>query len=840
MKSFTKLLRILLIVFLLLILLVVYGLVKIQEVKHDLGLTIDWQNLQIGIKGITFEKLTIDQQLRSGTFTTATGKSVMLSFSTLTIKHLDVKIQPSNYITKEEENASQINLRSLLDNLSWAPHRIKIESFNLSTPCSSESCNISGSIELLQTSQTDKPINLLATVSENLQVLDINATLYQKPKQFTLVLKANFNKEPLLSLNTQLDEAQKYWEGDFNLYKIQNTSQLFSFMQYFLPSQEVFTNIPYGAKIDANWQLYFPDGVTAFKPEKGEITIDASLPNRWPVIGLGYVQGLLQTKVLINNYLPQVETLNVDLTLTELSPKLLANIPKDLQPDVVNIILQPLDMVDDGLVELSLTTEGKLNTSLYSKILINRKDKTITLSEANFQANANRLFWSDYSIQNAQLLLPFRATITPQKTNLTFSSNASLKVQQLIVNKDITVNNLQLLTKTPKATINYQDKNNLQWSLGMPITLTTKALTQALFKKQSWSLIGRLDASSKQTVLAAKLSNAADFSANLTLITDYKKHLIIKGKTPDLFFRNTNIFAKTLKDWPELLDIGTGKASISNMVLTVPFDNKPLSLESKINMNGLSGIFDRIEFRDLSGTALINVNNNRLNVTLPDLALTEANPGFDMGPLQFNGEYQASIKRPLEGVLNWSKAELTLFTGEVWLKPGVLDLAKLPQEINVQIKNIQLKDILKAYPTEGLNGEGDIDGYLPITITKTGIDIKEGKLAARKEGYIKFNSPAIKAVGENNPNMKLVTDALENFQYSVLSSQISYDQGNAILGLQIRGKNPDIKDGQAVNLNINLQENIPALITTLQLTDRVSDVIQKRVQKRLQQGASKK
>lgn len=839
MKSFTKLLRILLIVFLLLALLIVYGVAKIQEVKHDLGLTVDWQNLQVGIQGITFEKLTIDQQSSDGTLTTTISQNVMLSFSTLTIKHLDVKVQLGDYIIKEKEKASQIDLKRFLDNLNWAPHQIKIEKFDLSIPCSSSFCNLSGSAELLQTSNANKPITLLATVNENLQLLDIKAELYQKSELFTLILDANFNKEPLLSLSTQIDETLKHWQGSFNLYKIQNTSQLFSFMQYFLPNQEVFTNIPYEAKVDANWQLYFPDGLMTLRPKKGEISIDASLPNRWPIIHLGHLQGLLQTKVLIDNSLPKVENINVDLTLTNLSSKLLTNIPQDLQPIVVNLILQPLTAANDA-IELSLTTEGKLNTLLYSKIFINPKDTTILLTDSNFQANTNKLTWVSYSLQNAQLLLPFNATITPQKANVTFSPDVSFKAQQLIIDRDTVAKNLQLTAKSLKATIDYQDNNSMQWSLGTPITLTTKTLAQPLLKTQSWSLTGRLDASSKQTLLAAKISNTADFAANITLITDYKKQLTIKGKTPDLFFRNSNIFAKTFKDWPELLDIGTGKASISNMLLSIPFDNKALSLESKINAIGLSGIFDRIEFRDLSGTALININNNKLKIALPDLALTEANPGFDMGPLQFNGEYNASIKKPLEGVLNWTKAELTLFTGEVWLKPGVLDLAKLPQEINVQIKNIQLKDILKAYPTEGLNGEGDIDGYLPIIITKTGLDIKEGKLAARKAGYIKFNSPAIKAVGENNPNMKLVTDALENFQYSVLSSQISYDQGNAFLGLQIKGKNPDVKDGQAVNLNISLQENIPALMTTLQLSDRVSDIIQKRVQKRLQQGASKK
>ena len=91
-------------------------------------------------------------------------------------------------------------------------------------------------------------------------------------------------------------------------------------------------------------------------------------------------------------------------------------------------------------------------------------------------------------------------------------------------------------------------------------------------------------------------------------------------------------------------------------------------------------------------------------------------------------------------------------------------------------------------------------------------------------------------MAKTNSNMKLVFDALENFQYTVLSSTITYDtSGKLNLGLKLQGSNPNLQQGRAINLNVNLEEDLPALITSLQLTNKLNEVITKRVQKYLKQ-----
>ena len=84
--------------------------------------------------------------------------------------------------------------------------------------------------------------------------------------------------------------------------------------------------------------------------------------------------------------------------------------------------------------------------------------------------------------------------------------------------------------------------------------------------------------------------------------------------------------------------------------------------------------------------------------------------------------------------------------------------------------------------------------------------------------------------------MKLVTDALEDFHYDVLSSSLDYDpSGTLRLGMRLQGQNPAIEQGRPIHFNINLEEDIPTLLASLQLTDKVSYIIQQRIQQRMRQ-----
>ena len=216
--------------------------------------------------------------------------------------------------------------------------------------------------------------------------------------------------------------------------------------------------------------------------------------------------------------------------------------------------------------------------------------------------------------------------------------------------------------------------------------------------------------------------------------------------------------------------------------------------------------------------------------------MQQANPGFTLGPLSLRGEYTGDIQQLPLGRLNWSVAELQVMGGRLWLPPGTLDLSAGEQRMSAQLRGLQLPLLLDAYPTEGISGSGVIDGELQVQRNEQGVSIEQGSLQAREPGGIlRFRSAKIQALGQSNQAMRLVAEALDDFHYDLLTSQVRYaTDGTLNLRLRLHGHNPALEGGRPVNLSVNLEEDIPALLTSLQLSDRVSETIQRRVQERLQ------
>ncbi|MWN91065.1 hypothetical protein GQ597_10160 [Gilliamella sp. Pra-s65] len=279
----------------------------------------------------------------------------------------------------------------------------------------------------------------------------------------------------------------------------------------------------------------------------------------------------------------------------------------------------------------------------------------------------------------------------------------------------------------------------------------------------------------------------------------------------------------------------------------IPFDNNQLSATTQLVINKLNGIYKTSEIKSATGNINFVVKNNQFTISSPALNIQEVNMGLSLEKIKLAGEYFASINAPDKGIISWTKAQASIFSGLIFLDKSKLNLAKLPQQLNLKIKQIQLKDIFTQYPAEGLAGSGAIDGNLPITLLAnkkkggTIIEpvIKKGQLTTTQDGYLQFENSALKSYVQSNPNMKILADIIKNFHYTKLSGTVDYANDIAKLGLNIQGSNLDVENGKAVNLNINLEENITKLLMSLQLSDQVSEPIRKRIEAHLKRKSSK-
>ncbi|WP_437880177.1 intermembrane phospholipid transport protein YdbH family protein [Pseudomonas sp. LRF_L74] len=371
-----------------------------------------------------------------------------------------------------------------------------------------------------------------------------------------------------------------------------------------------------------------------------------------------------------------------------------------------------------------------------------------------------------------------------------------------------------------------------------PLSISVGTLQQANLHALGWRFKGTVEADLSRQSWRGKLSNDAELALDIDGVRTADGTVQLNAAMGELFFRAGNPLSKSFVDWPALLELANGRLQ-GKLALRLPPSAKALSADASLQFKGLDGIYDRSELRGVSGSANLALRDNQLNLELPDLAVQQANPGLPIGPLSFQGRYQTTLSAPLRGRVTWQQARTGLFGGEVWLAPGEVDLSRPAQRLPLQIKGLQLAEVLRVYPAEGLAGTGTIDGQLPLLVDASGVRVEQGRVAAQAPGVLQFRSEKIKALGRSNPGMKLVSDALDDFHYEVLDSAVSYDQnGKLTLGLRLQGRNPDLEKGRPINLNVNLEEDVPALLTSLQLTDKVSETIRQRVQERLRQRNS--
>lgn len=151
--------------------------------------------------------------------------------------------------------------------------------------------------------------------------------------------------------------------------------------------------------------------------------------------------------------------------------------------------------------------------------------------------------------------------------------------------------------------------------------------------------------------------------------------------------------------------------------------------------------------------------------------------------------------------------------------------------VNVQLKSIDLEQVLALDKKQGIVVTGDISGQLPVTFDGEKYIIENGELYNISNGLIQvMDNPAVAELKANNSQLQLAFDALQNLHYHQLSSAVSMaDDGYMLLETVIKGRNPDIDND--VNLNLNLSYDLLGLLESLSITQRFEEGIIKGLQK---------
>ena len=187
-------------------------------------------------------------------------------------------------------------------------------------------------------------------------------------------------------------------------------------------------------------------------------------------------------------------------------------------------------------------------------------------------------------------------------------------------------------------------------------------------------------------------------------------------------------------------------------------------------------------------------------------------------------------------VLDLKDFQGSLFGGSV-TSPGLhLDLAKPSHRLVLSLRRLDLAKLLSLEQQKGLQGTGLLNGTIPLTVTAKGVSVKDGMVEAEAPGGVIRYQPSPESaalLSDADSSMKLVAQALSNFQYTALRAGVQYaEDGALLLAAQLEGRNPDMKKSPPIHFNVNVQENIPALLQSLRLVQDIEDSLQGKMQRR--------
>lgn len=554
-----------------------------------------------------------------------------------------------------------------------------------------------------------------------------------------------------------------------------------------------------------NNHIYLRDGTVEGNLSLENILFKAGNPLQktftdWPQTAL-IKNGLLRSTVDFSFPSQSPYTLAINVHASELSAKLDNNV----------------------LGNLSLDFNAQLNVQ-------HSLSWQATLTEAQLKIHAGTLTTPDLQAGKLQAQTSFTGHGDTESFTLNFSPQSSMEAQQL---------NLPNIASAEKATLQLTDlklqgrlQDGYPINLHSPLTAQFSNLSAEQLHSQNWSFRGTLSGQLPNLELNGDLQG--QHGLNLTSRIRRLKNSVQGNATlQELYFKAGNPLQKTFTDWPELVAFDSGHLR-SEIDFTLP-DSGALKVSANGSASGLNGIINSSELKNLGFDFNGQLLGQALTFSVPSLTIEQLGPGVPITLIQLNNaHYRTSLNAPLQGVADWKNIEARIFNGRVWLDAQQLDLSR-KQQLLLQLRGLELQELFRIYPTEGLAGNGIIDGQLPLFIEHDTIYIEAGQLHAREPGYLQFQSEKIEALGQSNPAMRIVADALEDFHFNQLSSGVSYDQsGKLLLNLRLEGQNPDVKKGRPINLNINLEENIPALLASIQLSGKVSDTIEKRIRERLE------
>lgn len=219
--------------------------------------------------------------------------------------------------------------------------------------------------------------------------------------------------------------------------------------------------------------------------------------------------------------------------------------------------------------------------------------------------------------------------------------------------------------------------------------------------------------------------------------------------------------------------------------------------------------YGQLKLRNLSGKIL----NSSSTENSGDTSLSYILPIKETIP--HKGTIFINLEKESAPFIN--KIQLEIYGGYIDSNALSFREGNLPQNITLNIKNINLSTLLQDTRIGGLTMVGQMGGVLPLMLTNGKIMVKGGLLQSEGPGIARI-SPYMSTefFPGYTKEMQKIRDALENYHYEYFEIRFDGDfSSSTMMTLKARGFNPDMADKSAVDINLQIETPISAFLSTL-------------------------
>ncbi|GHG71015.1 hypothetical protein GCM10010919_21960 [Alishewanella longhuensis] len=746
----------------------------------------------------------------------------------------------------------------------WLPQLLKLEHVNLTLPCGQQHCQLQATA-LISGDDAGQWQAKLQLIDPKHQ-LTLHADFYYEHHASDKTLQGSIQLDQQLALSLkQYLNSDRQARTELALAIAPPSAALLAMLADFqltLPA-EWLTQFKQPVQLYAagDWRLpaTLDTSTHALPLADASFQLIARAPDPFIVPGVGWLKGEITSQLKLSDSQLTQWQLEAELELTHyantiangsLADTLLASFDTPLAPLQITLQsgsqLMP-DAVTDTTTEqvlwdltqglpisVRLSSKAPLQSLVEANLLLGfAPTLTLELQQSNVAIAAKTVKASAIQLEIADLQLQSNVSGFWQATGWQFTLADNSQLSGTFKHPSAQAK-LQLQLENTEFT----QHGSADIAMHGKTILTIAQLQQPQLNTQDWQWQADLTGNLSQLALKGELTNDSGLSIPHQLQWQASNPLNVNWQVADIFLLAGNPLHSTLAVWPELLTLSRGRLIAAGQL---SYDADHVTASALLQLRELNGLYDRTLFSGLTSQISVKLQDQQLSVDIPALQLTQLNHGMQLGPVAMTAQYTASLAEPLTGKLQLSNLTMSFMQGELAVEPQLLDLSAAEQQLVLVIKQLDLAELMRQHPTTDLNANGKLSGRIPITIKDKQFSVQQGMLAAEQPGGRLQYRTAASATGSSNPGMKLVFDALSDFHFSVLSSEVSYSHsGKLLLSLQLQGANPAVQQGRAINLNINLEEDLPAMIASLQLANKLNDTLTKRVQQHIQRQQAAK